>query len=168
MFLLRLVHIFGQCLLHRKCVNHLNQQLFSMELILMQCLSLLNSHIHVKSGEKKKKEHSQLSLFESFLFVAEITICENNVQPLLTAASLLMMQSVRDACSSFFERFLDETNAIGINCFAELHGTQELTKKAKRFVLKRFSQVLCELLITILKAKEKNSSVVLFQGCTTR
>ena len=52
-----------------------------------------------------------------------------------------MMQPVRDACSSFFERFLDETNAIGINCFAELHGTQELTKKAKRFVLKKFSQV---------------------------
>lgn len=51
------------------------------------------------------------------------------------------MQPVRDACSSFFERFLDETNAIGINCFAELHGTQELTKKAKRFVLKKFSQV---------------------------
>ena len=75
------------------------------------------------------------------LLVAEITICENNVQALLSAANLLMMQSVRDACSSFFERFLDETNAIGINCFAELHGTQELTKKAKRFVLRKFSQV---------------------------
>ena len=73
--------------------------------------------------------------------LAEITICENNVQALLSAANLLMMQPVRDACSSFFERFLDETNAIGINCFAELHGTQELTKKAKRFVLKKFSQV---------------------------
>ncbi len=76
-----------------------------------------------------------------FCFVAEITICENNVQSLLSAANLLMMQAVRDACSSFFERFLDETNAIGINCFAESHGTQELTKKAKKFVLKKFSQV---------------------------
>ena len=59
-----------------------------------------------------------------------------------------MMQTVRDACSSFFERFLDETNAIGINCFAELHGTQELTKKAKKFILKKFSQVksfLCQI-----------------------
>lgn len=73
--------------------------------------------------------------------LAEITICENNVQALLTAANLLMMQPVRDACSAFFERFLDETNAIGIHCFAELHGTQELTKKAKRFILKKFSQV---------------------------
>jgi len=80
-------------------------------------------------------------LFILFCFVAEITICENNVQSLLSAANLLMMQAVRDACSSFFERFLDETNAIGINCFAESHGTQELTKKAKRFVLKKFSQV---------------------------
>ena len=73
--------------------------------------------------------------------VAEITICETNVQALLSAANLLMMQPVRDACSSFFERFLDETNAIGINCFAELHGTPELTKKAKRYILKKFSQV---------------------------
>ncbi|CAF2802313.1 unnamed protein product [Rotaria sp. Silwood2] len=76
-----------------------------------------------------------------YAYTSEITICENNVQSLLSAANLLMMQPVRDACSSFFERFLDETNAIGINCFAELHGTQELTKKAKRFVLKKFSQV---------------------------
>jgi hypothetical protein len=81
------------------------------------------------------------NLFIFFCFVAEITICENNVQSLLSAANLLMMQAVRDACSSFFERFLDETNAIGINCFAESHGTQELTRKAKQFVLKKFSQV---------------------------
>ncbi|CAF1122481.1 unnamed protein product [Adineta steineri] len=83
------------------------------------------------------------AMFEliEYAYTSEITICENNVQSLLSAANLLMMQPVRDACSSFFERFLDETNAIGINCFAELHGTQELTKKAKRFVLKKFSQV---------------------------
>ncbi|CAF1622452.1 unnamed protein product, partial [Adineta ricciae] len=83
------------------------------------------------------------AMFEliEYAYTSEITICENNVQSLLSAANLLMMQAVRDACSSFFERFLDETNAIGINCFAELHGTQELTKKAKRFVLKKFSQV---------------------------
>lgn len=76
-----------------------------------------------------------------YAYTSEITICETNVQSLLSAANLLMMQPVRDACSSFFERFLDETNAIGINCFAELHGTQELTRKSKRFVLKKFSQV---------------------------
>lgn len=84
--------------------------------------------------------HSK-KIFSFSFFIAEITISENNVQSLLSAANLLMMQSVRDACSSYFERFLDETNAIGINCFAELHGTQELTKKAKRFILKKFSQV---------------------------
>ena len=100
----------------------------------MPCLNLLNMHIHVKHD-------MLLKLLFRCIFLAEITICENNVQSLLSAANLLMMQAVRDACSSFFERFLDETNAIGINCFAELHGTQELTKKAKRFVLKKFSQV---------------------------
>jgi len=99
----------------------------------MPWLNLLNMLIHVKL------ELNYIIII--FYFIAEITICETNVQSLLTAANLLMMQPVRDACSSFFERFLDETNAIGINCFAELHGTQELTKKAKRFVLKKFSQV---------------------------
>jgi len=88
-----------------------------------------------------KTTNEFFNLFIFFCFVAEITICENNVQSLLSAANLLMMQAVRDACSSFFERFLDETNAIGINCFAESHGTQELTRKAKKFVLKKFSQV---------------------------
>lgn len=90
----------------------------------------------------KVKRNSMIEMiFRCHSFSAEITICENNVQALLSAANLLMMQSVREACSSFFERFLDETNAIGINCFAELHGTQELTKKAKRFILRKFSQV---------------------------
>lgn len=75
------------------------------------------------------------------------------------------MQPVRDACSSFFERFLDETNAIGINCFAELHGTQELTKKAKRFVLKKFSQV-C--VYTHERLCFQYKFVFRFQGRTTR
>ncbi len=97
------------------------------------------------------------------IFLAEITICETNVQSLLSAANLLMMQPVRDACSSFFERFLDETNAIGINCFAELHGTQELTKKAKRFVLKKFSQVCLQINLILRKTK-----YFLILGCTTR
>jgi hypothetical protein len=96
-----------------------------------------------------------------YAYTSEITICETNVQSLLSAANLLMMQPVRDACSSFFERFLDETNAIGINCFAELHGTQELTKKAKRYVLRKFSQV-CKAF------PERIFLSYLFQGCTTR
>lgn len=107
------------------------------------------------------------SLHVDVCLSAEITICETNVQALLSAANLLMMQPVRDACSSFFERFLDETNAIGINCFAELHGTQELTKKAKRFVLKKFSQVRIGLFL--LHAKTYFLSFAyLRQGCTTR
>lgn len=78
-----------------------------------------------------------------------------------------MMQPVRDACSSFFERFLDETNAIGINCFAELHGTPELMKKAKRYILKKFSQVsVCCLYFSMDNTAIFSSS--LCQGCTTR
>ena len=105
-------------------------------------------HIHVISRLNFIEIYSNAFLF---FFLAEITICETNVQSLLSAANLLMMQPVRDACSSFFERFLDETNAIGINCFAELHGTQELTKKAKRFVLKKFSQVCLQMNLILIK-----------------
>lgn len=75
-----------------------------------------------------------------------------------------MMQPVRDACSSFFERFLDETNAIGINCFAELHGTQELTRKAKRYVLKKFSQVCILLLLLVLSTAKHVFSLSLLSS----
>ncbi|CAF1104954.1 unnamed protein product [Didymodactylos carnosus] len=76
-----------------------------------------------------------------YAYTAEVTICEHNVQSLLSAANFLQIQTVRESCCRYFERFLDETNAIGINCFAELHNSTELMRKAKRFILKKFSLV---------------------------
>ena len=60
----------------------------------------------------------------------------NYLQSLLSASNLLEISPVRTACCNFLENHIDETNAIGIHCFAEAHTCTQLASKAKSFILK--------------------------------
>jgi kelch-like protein 19 len=48
---------------------------------------------------------------------------------------------VIDACSSFLERQLDPSNAIGIATYAQQHGCEDLFWKAQHFIERYFTQV---------------------------
>ncbi|KAG1650863.1 Kelch-like protein 2 [Nymphon striatum] len=72
--------------------------------------------------------------------LAEI-INKSNVQALLSAANLLEVLSVRDACCDFLEKHMDVINCVGIHCFAESHACYDLQHKAKSFILRYFSDV---------------------------
>lgn len=76
-----------------------------------------------------------------FAYTGSITINKHNVQNLLSAANLLEVLQVRDACCQFLDRNMDETNCLGIHCFAEVHACTELMHRAKSFVLKHFKDI---------------------------
>lgn len=76
-----------------------------------------------------------------YAYTGEITINKHNVQSLLSAANLLEVLHVRDACCQFLDRNMDETNCLGIHCFAEVHACTELMNRAKLFVLKHFQEI---------------------------
>ena len=77
-----------------------------------------------------------------YAYSSEITISKDNVQNLLSAANLLEMLPVRDACCQFLDRHMDETNCLGIQSFAEAHSCCELQQKARHFALKHFTDLI--------------------------
>lgn len=62
-------------------------------------------------------------------------------QALLAAANLLDVMAVREACCRFMECQMDETNCVGIHCFAEAHSCKVLEKRSMDYILEHFGSV---------------------------
>jgi len=86
-------------------------------------------------------EVGMLQLIVDYAYTAEINITKSNVQSLLSAANLLQVIPVREACCRFMLRHMDESNVIGVHCFAEAHDCNDLAVKAKDFILDSFLHV---------------------------
>lgn len=76
-----------------------------------------------------------------FAYTSKIGIHEDNVQPLLKAASILQLSEVMGACSDFLSQQLHPSNCLGITNFAEMHGSTELTQTSQRYILDHFTEV---------------------------
>uniref|UniRef100_A0A0P4WN36 Kelch-like protein diablo n=3 Tax=Scylla olivacea TaxID=85551 RepID=A0A0P4WN36_SCYOL len=87
-------------------------------------------------------EAGMVALLLDYAYTSTFTITEANVQALLSASNLLEVVAVRDACCRFLERHIDATNCVGIHCFAEAHACHDLSKKAKAYTLRNFTQVM--------------------------
>ncbi|XP_045214051.2 kelch-like protein 3 [Mercenaria mercenaria] len=86
-------------------------------------------------------EASVMELLINYAYTSEILINRQNVQALLSASNLLEILPVKEACGQYLEQNMDETNSIGIHCFAEAHACIELQQKSKKFILKHFTSV---------------------------
>ena len=84
---------------------------------------------------------STLKSLVEYAYTATIDISEDNVQSILSAASVLQFQEVKQACSEFLRRQLDTDNCLGIKVFAEAHGCNHLQKAATVDSSHYFSQV---------------------------
>ena len=84
---------------------------------------------------------TMLELLVNYAYTSEVLITKVNVQSLLSASNLLEVLPVRDACCHFMQRNMDETNCLGIHCFAEAHACFNLQEKAKAFTLEFFDDV---------------------------
>ncbi|GBO24755.1 Kelch-like protein 17, partial [Araneus ventricosus] len=60
---------------------------------------------------------------------------------LLPVASLLQVQSVREACCKFLLRQLHPSNCLGIRSFADAHSCDELHRKSHKYALQNFQEV---------------------------
>eukprot|EP00061_Rhincodon_typus_P004835 g23530.t1 len=86
-------------------------------------------------------EPQMVGLLVVYAYTARVLITRANVQALLAAANLLDVMSVREACCKFMERQMDETNCVGIHCFAEAHSCMELQTKSMNYILQHFDVV---------------------------
>ncbi|KAM9850695.1 kelch-like protein 23 [Aulostomus maculatus] len=82
-----------------------------------------------------------LAALVNFVYTAQVSITESNVQSLLEAADLLQFISVKQACEQFLIRLLDVDNCLGMHAFAQRHLCPGLEREARRLILSRFSEV---------------------------
>ncbi|KAL6100796.1 klhl23 [Pungitius sinensis] len=77
----------------------------------------------------------------NYVYTAQLSITQGNVQSLLEAADLLQFVSVKRACEEFLVRLLDVDNCLGMHAFAELHLCAGLEREARRVMLSRFAEL---------------------------
>ncbi|XP_055335694.1 kelch-like protein diablo [Paramacrobiotus metropolitanus] len=82
-----------------------------------------------------------LSELVNFAYTMEISIHEQNVHNVLTAAIFLDIIPVAKMCWEFVEDHLDASSCLMIHCLAEKHKNGDLTEKAKAMVLRHFVPV---------------------------
>lgn len=59
----------------------------------------------------------------------------------MTAANLLQLTDVRDACCDYLQSQLDPSNCLGIRDFADIHGCIDLLNYADTYIEQHFSEV---------------------------
>lgn len=82
-----------------------------------------------------------LELLIKYCYCGTITICEENVERILSTACLLQMSSVVSACSTFLSKQLHFSNAIGFVLFAEQQSCNDLYELSRSFVEANFMEV---------------------------
>ncbi|XP_050041918.1 actin-binding protein IPP-like [Dermacentor andersoni] len=83
-------------------------------------------------------------LLLGFIYTGEILITRDNCQDLLAAANMFRLADVVQACCDFLQRELHPSNCVGIFRFAEMHACTNLKLEAKRFIERRFTEVINE------------------------
>ncbi|KAL5019266.1 hypothetical protein ScPMuIL_004988 [Solemya velum] len=89
-------------------------------------------------------EMEMIKILIEYSYTSEIIINDYNVQSLLSASNLLEILPVKEACCSrqrYLQLNLDDSNCIGIHCFAEDHACESLQQKAKEYILSNFMNV---------------------------
>ncbi|XP_002734502.1 actin-binding protein IPP-like [Saccoglossus kowalevskii] len=76
-----------------------------------------------------------------FIYTGEVEVTSENVQELLSAADMLELPEVVQACSSFLQSQLHSSNCIGISRFAEIHFCTDLKRAAEAFMSLHFLEV---------------------------
>ncbi|XP_019853495.1 PREDICTED: kelch-like protein 2 [Amphimedon queenslandica] len=86
-------------------------------------------------------EPQAMELLIDFAYTGEIEVTTENVQDLLPAAGILQLRDLKTACCEFLSDHMDVTNCLGIKQFADMHSCPDLVKKANRFIVRKFADV---------------------------
>ena len=91
--------------------------------------------------EIKNLSPDVLSDLVDFAYTGTISINVDNVQEVLSAASLLQISQVQDLCCEFLKKQLDASNCLGIKNFAEANGCSQLSDVINTFARQHFQDV---------------------------
>jgi hypothetical protein len=87
-------------------------------------------------------DSSTMGLIVNYAYTSDLTINDFNVQALLTAANLLDIKPVKDACSRYMEWSMESSNCVGIFQFSDTHNCEELRSISFKYILANFTKVI--------------------------
>ena len=93
--------------------------------------------------EIKEMDGKTLGLVLDYIYTGEVTLAEDTVQNLLSAANMFQLIPLRAGCADYMIKHVCSGNCIGVYFFAKAHQCATLAKKAKELISKKFS-VLCK------------------------
>ena len=93
--------------------------------------------------EIHEMDGTTLELVLDYIYTGEVTLAEDTVQNLLSAANLFQLIPLRGGCADYMIKHVSISNCIGVYFFAKAHQCGVLAKKAKEIICKKFS-VLCK------------------------
>lgn len=76
-----------------------------------------------------------------FFYTGSIKIGKDNVQTILSAASIFQLDDLKKACANFLVQQLAPCNCLGIRAFAQTYGCARLEEQAWKHTLLRFVEV---------------------------
>ena len=76
-----------------------------------------------------------------YAYNGKISFNIENVQSILYAASMLLIENVANACSDFMKEHLHPDNCVEVHAFAMLHNQEKLIKYAQDFFIENFVEV---------------------------
>ena len=91
--------------------------------------------------ELRDIEPQAMAALIEYAYTGKVLVTIENVQDLLPAAGILQLKELKMACSTFLSDHMDTTNCLGIKQFADLHSCPELVKKANRFIVHKFMDI---------------------------
>lgn len=113
----------------------------------------------------KDIDASVIQMLVDFAYTGKLDVNVENVQTILSTASLVQFHEVRDLCCQFLETQLDPSNCLGIRKFTETHGCTNFLEVVDNYVLKNFRDVMkseesallpCELLVKVISSDDLN------------
>ena len=122
------------------------------KLILISC-SLYFRAMFLSGMAESRQQSVELqgvdpNAFEAILemfYTGKVCISKENVQAILSAASIFQIVHLQDACSEYLKKQLLPSNCLGIRAFAEAHGCSTLVEYALKHAVSRFTEVVvCE------------------------
>ncbi|KAK3749968.1 hypothetical protein QZH41_000264 [Actinostola sp. cb2023] len=144
----------------------------SHKAVLASCSSYFFAMFNGELSESRQKivtmkdiEAGVMEALVEFSYTGNIEITVENVQTLLSTASLVQFHEVRDLCCQFLENQLDPSNCLGIRKFTEAHGCIKFLETVDKYVLEHFKSVLkseeyallpIELLIKVISSDDLN------------
>ncbi|XP_016662058.1 kelch-like protein 17 isoform X2 [Acyrthosiphon pisum] len=77
-----------------------------------------------------------------YIYTGEIIVTKENVQELLSAANVLQLDYVNEACAEFLQKQLNSSNCFDFKAFADLHNCTDLLSSSEAYIKQHFLEVI--------------------------